>query len=268
MNNLSIVVTGRNDNYDGNFDERLAIALFHNIQSLPQAQFIFIEWNPILDKPLVCEKLKKLFGNRIDYYVVDPKYHEQYCTCDWFIEYPAKNIGIRKSTKEYILCTNSDIIFSPDMVNNLRNQPLARNTIYRATRVDIPMGNTSVKFPLKPEDKLGVNKGPMNAAGDFLLLHRDTWHQLTGYCEEFPQQRLHKDAFAIHILMNKFKFPVVDLGMITHWRHPSSWSNSHQRPRVGDPRWDFNRCGFQKNKDTWGLTFTRETEIEGIKWLT
>ena len=41
MPRLSFIVTGRNDNYDQNFNERLTIALRRNIKSLPDAEFIF-----------------------------------------------------------------------------------------------------------------------------------------------------------------------------------------------------------------------------------
>lgn len=266
MASLTVVVTGRNDNYDGNFEERLVLSLSRNVKSLPGAEFIFVEWNPFLDRPLVAENLKKIFGTRIRYYIVHPKYHEQYCTCDWFIEYPAKNIGIRRANGEYVLCTNSDIILSPEVTDNL-NGSLEAETIYRAIRVDIPMDYLDVKFPLLGKYKLGINRGLTNAAGDFLLLHRDMWHRVTGYCEEFPQQRLHKDAQIVYMLLDIKKYPVKELGMITHWRHPSSWSNSLNRPRVGDPHWKFRESGYVKNKDTWGLTHTKEVNRNGITWL-
>lgn len=266
MTNLTIVVTGRNDDYDGNFEERLIVSLTRNIQSLPDAEFIFVEWNPLLDRDLVSEHLIGIFGDKVKCYVVDPKYHKQYCTCDWFIEYPAKNIGIRKSTRDFVLCTNSDIVFSPEVAEVLK-KPLKRNVMYRAVRVDIPVDYINIEFPVLRQYKLSINKGPMNAAGDFLLLDKGLWYDLTGYCEEFPEQRLHKDAFIIHILQTRYKVPMEELGSITHWRHPSSWSNNFQRPRVGDPRWDFRKSGYSKNKDTWGLSFAREEKKDGLIWL-
>jgi len=266
MKPLTVVVTGRNDNYDGNFEERLALALTSNIRNLPNAEFIFVEWNPILDKPLVCENLKKIFKNKIRYYVVHPKYHEQYCTCDWFIEYPAKNIGIRRSKGEFILCTNSDIIFSPEVCKALSSK-LDRNRMYRAVRIDIPCDYLNVSFPILGKYKLSINKGLTNACGDFLLLHRDIWFEVTGYCEEFPEQRLHKDSQIIYMIQKKHNIPVTDLGIITHWRHRSSWSNNIKRPRVGDPNWDFKSVSYETNKDTWGLSFTEEINRNGITWI-
>lgn len=266
MNRLSIVVTGRNDNYDGNFNERLIVAFGRNIKNLPNAEFIFVEWNPYLDRSLVCDDLKKVFNNKIRYFVVHPKYHDYYCTIDGFTEYPAKNVGIRRAKGHFIASINSDIIFCPDLIENI-NKKLKSNVIYRGTRIDIRSDYLYVCFPLHEKYVLEKNYGYMNAAGDFLLMHRKMWNHLTGYCEEYPWQRLHKDAQPLFILADKQRFPVVHLGSMTHWRHPSSWSSSKNRPRVGDIHWDFKNCGYERNKNTWGLTFAEEKNKNGITWL-
>jgi len=262
---ISIIVTGRNDNYDGNFDERLGIALFRNIQNLPEAEFIFVEWNPIMDCELSCHKLQKLFGNRIKYYVVHPRFHSTYCTIDGFLEYPPKNVGIRRATREFVICTNSDVIFGPVLVSSLKKE-LSRRVIYRATRVDIDPNYLQVEFPLNPNKILGESKTPTDAAGDFLLVDKETWIRFTGYCEEFPEQRLHKDAFMVYLLMQA-RLPFRYIGNMTHWRHLSSWSNGYNRGKVGDTRWDFTRCGYIKNKETWGLYGVEEIEKDGVTWL-
>ena len=263
---FSFIVTGRNDSYDGNFNERLSIALRRNIKSFPEAEFIFVEWNPYLDHPLVCTKLKNLFGDRIKYYVVHPKYHKYYCNIDGFLEYPPKNVGVRRATGEYLCCTNSDIIFCPDLVNTLKTKKLDPAILYRATRIDISPEYLHVAFPLPKEHKLEENYGPTNAAGDFLLMHRDLWFETTAYCEEYPWQRLHKDAQIVYLL-DRRGHRIENIGSMTHWRHPSSWSNGKCRAKVGDVNWNFQECGYKKNKSTWGLTFAEEVNEDGIIWL-
>jgi len=263
---LSFVISGRNDNYDGNFDERLTIALDRNIKSLPDAEFIFVEWNPYLDRPLTSEKLDKEFGDRVRYYVVHPKYHKYYCSIDEFLEYPAKNVGIRKSTGQFIGCINSDIIFCPDLVESLKGH-LKGNVLYRATRIDIHQDYLDVNFPLKEKYSLEENYGYMNAAGDFLLMSNGMWQQATGYCEEYPWQRLHKDAYIVFLLADVRRFAVQNIGAMTHWRHPSSWSNGKCRARVGDVYWEFKDCDYKVNKKTWGLSFTKEEKRGAITWL-
>jgi hypothetical protein len=262
---LSVIVTGRNDNYDGDFDERLCIALSQNIKSLPDAEFIFVEWNSYTDRPLVCSRLKKIFSTRVKYYAVDPKYHDKYCTIDGFLEYPPKNVGIRRASGDFIISTNSDVVFCPDLVDNLKKADLDKKAIYRASRIDIPITCRYVTFPLSPELVLEEFSGPTNACGDFLMLSRDVWHKSTGYCEEFPAQRLHKDSEMVCRLVDQGR-DIVYVGAVTHWRHKSSWVNGFTQI-CGDVNWDYRKTGFTKNVDTWGLTYTREIERDGITWL-
>jgi len=264
---ISIVITGRNDNYDGDFDERLALSLSFNMKSLPEAEFIFVEWNPYLDRELTSHKLMKVFGDRLKCYVVHPKYHDQYYKNDGFLEYPAKNVGIRKSTGDFILCTNSDVVYAPETVLKMKSF-LKKKVIYRAERIDIRADYKRVHFPINPKFILEYNKGVTNACGDFLMLDRDTWNEITGYCEEFPCQRLHKDSLIVHQLLEEFKMPVEYLGFITHWRHKSSWSNGFVPcHRLGDEHWDWKKSGYVRNKPTWGLTFAKEEVIDGLTWL-
>jgi len=262
---LSIITTGRNDNYDGNFNERLIFALNRNIKALPEAEFIFVEWNPIPDKPLVGEAIRRVFRDKVKCYVVHPKYHERYCSIYPFIEYPPKNAGVRRSQGDFVACINSDIIFAPDLVANLK-KPLQNNTVYRGTRVDIKFDYLRVTFPLKPEYKIEEFRG-YNACGDFLCMDRMSWMKYHGYCEAFPRQRLHKDSFFVYILTEIRGMPVVHLGSMTHWRHPSSWSNGYCRNDVGDVNWNFRNCGFMLNDEDWGLAKAQEINRNGIIWL-
>jgi hypothetical protein len=264
---LSIIITGRNDNYDVDFDDRLIIALSHNLKNLPDAEFIFVEWNPYMDRPLVCDKLKREYGKRIKYYVAHPKWHEKYCLFDGFNEYPAKNIGIKRASGKFILSMNSDVILYPELANYIKNNDLKEGILYRAIRVDIHSHYRDVSFPLNGRYILEENGGPTNASGDFLLMDKKTWHNATGYCEDFPSQRLHKDSFIIWLLNTRQKLPLQVIGKITHWRHPSSWSNGFKRDKVGDRNWDFTKTGWTKNNSMWGLSFAREINRDGIIWL-
>lgn len=267
MSKISVVVTGRNDDYDGNFDERLAIALSKNMRFLPNADFIFVEWNPIPNKTMTCEKLKIIFEDKVRYFAVHPKYHSRYCTIDGFLEYPAKNVGVREALNDFVLCTNSDVILSPEVADRMKGS-LEKGKVYRAARVDIDRNFVDVKFPIPDKYRLSENKGLTNAGGDFLLMDKNSWNFITGYCEEFPEQRIHKDAFIIDLLVNTHGFPWEDLGEITHWRHPSSWSQLFEkRPGIGNPNWNYHKSGYTKNKDTWGLTFAKRSFRNGITWL-
>lgn len=264
---LTILTTGRNDNYDGNFNERLIIAISQNLQRLPDADFVFVEWNPIPNVRLVCQDLQKVFGDKVKYYVAHPDFHSTYSTVDDFLEYPAKNIAIRRSQSDFILSINSDIILSPDVAEKLKG-PLNPGVVYRAVRIDIRPDYLNVRFPLHNKFIVGENKGYMNACGDFLMMDRKSWHKSTGYMEILPQQRLHKDSELVWRVCDVGGMPIEFLGPVTHWRHPSSWSAcDHNRPKVGDIYWDFKKEKFLTNSDNWGLTQAIEEDRDGITWL-
>jgi hypothetical protein len=200
--------------------------------------------------------------------LVHPKFHDRYCTIDGFLEYPPKNVGIRRAFGDYILSTNSDVVLSPEVCEKMLHGDLDREKVYRASRMDIEMSYTDVKFPVPDQYCLEVNHGLTNASGDFLFMHKDMWGLVTGYCEEFPAQRLHKDSLILHQLVTLEGYEWEDMGIITHWRHPSSWSSKYiDRGKVGDIHWDITTCGYKRNKPTWGLTFAREQERNGVTWL-
>jgi hypothetical protein len=233
MPKFSLITTGRNDDYDGNFIERLVYALSQNISRLPEEEFIFVEWNPIPDKPLACDELQAVFGERIRYYVVDSKFHSRYCTIYPFIEYPAKNVGIRRAKGDFIISMNSDVILTPELVENLKKS-LSPKIIYRADRIDLKFEYFQVKFPLDPNQVIESCVGLYNACGDFICVDRNSWLKSRGYCEEFPQQRLHKDSQLVWLMTDLHDLRPVNIGSVTHWRHPSSWSNGFNRTDVGN----------------------------------
>ncbi len=104
---LSIVVTGRNDNFGGDFNERFFRALRFNHEQLCRRgvdyELVFIEWRPIDRMPHLAELLlaefPELTRGRLRAYVVDPRYHDalsQNSTVQ-FHEFIAKNVGIRRA---------------------------------------------------------------------------------------------------------------------------------------------------------------------------
>lgn len=263
---LSVVLTGRNDDYDGNFNERLLIATRRNLKALPQAEFVFVEWNPIPSKKLVSQLLREEFGDRVQCFVVDKSFRALGGKQE-FAEFPAKNVGIRRARGEFILVTNSDIVFSPEVVKAL-NGRLSRKICYRALRIDIPGNYFDVRFPIRRNRVLGINDvSPTDAAGDFMLLHRDIWFEATGFCEGFPDQRIHKDALMVEAILNQFALPIKVLGTISHWRHPSSHAANPKKNFIGDINWDYRWFAFRRNDRNWGLNNQTERTRAGIRWI-
>ena len=209
---LSVILTGRNDGFGGDFDTRLFRALEFNhrqlaVRRIPH-EFVFVEWRPLPDRPLLAEVLAdrfpELVPDALTSFVADASYHDA-CSLNprlQFQEFIAKNVGIRRARGEFVLTTNSDIYLGRGIVDWLQEAALQHGVLYRATRVDLkdsldPDGmDWSV---LEDERNYGaVNRilPPYytNASGDFLLADRETWLRLGGFNEVYRLAKVHLDA--------------------------------------------------------------------------
>src|SRR6187401_568720 len=97
---LSIVVTGRNDDFGGDFNGRF-------------------------------------FRSRC--FIVDLAYHDALSLNPrlQFQEFIAKNVGIRRARGSFLLTTNTDIFLSRGVIARLASRSLERGILYRATRYDL-----------------------------------------------------------------------------------------------------------------------------------
>ena len=146
---LSIVVTGRNDGYGGDFNGRFLRTLAFNHDRLTERgvshEFVLVEWAPPADRPLlstvVRESLPDL-GSALTTWLVDPRYQEA-CSLNpklSYLEYVAKNVGIRRATGRALLATNTDIYLGRGVVDAIASGVIDPRTVYRATRMDVKLG--------------------------------------------------------------------------------------------------------------------------------
>ena len=145
---LSIIVTGRNDDYGGDFNDRLEAcinwtSLLVENYKIP-TELILVNYNPILAKPSLQEQLnwpqdREYLSIKIitipeevhkDY--IDPKVRK---TVPLF-EFPAKNAGIRRARGEIILSTNADILFHPTIFHFISQGRIKSESYYRTDRFD------------------------------------------------------------------------------------------------------------------------------------
>lgn len=266
---LSIVVTGRNDDYGGDFHQRLQNSVRWWSYWLKEyevpAEYVFVNWNPLPDKPSLFDTIEwyphKYF--EIKFVEVPNRIHREFDNPEirkpnQLYEFIAKNAGVRRATGKFILCTNADILCDPDFFFSIDDNPPEADKFYRADRFDYHatgyQGNDfneetraikknifEVKtygrtLPIKPNTNitwfaialvfrdfawlnwqllkakyhrffslLGFNiifdnaelQVHVNAAGDFLLMHRDSWHELKAYDETF-YMTLHNDAELVY----------------------------------------------------------------------
>ncbi len=273
---LSIVLTGRNDNYGGDFNERFFRALRFNRERLAERgvdhEVIFVEWRPLAHRPLLAELLREEFPERAGAgllaYVVDARYHEALSLNPKleYLEFIAKNVGIRRARGAFILTTNTDIFLGAGVVERLAGRELAANTLYRAMRIDVKLGTdlSHADWALLEDER---NHGPSKplrpplyagGTGDFLLLDRASYHRLRGFNEVYRCARVGIDAnFLVKVYANGY--PIVDIGApIYHVNHVGSYriTKSLYRERPDDAPWGDERWHpgvVYENPEGWGL---------------
>ena len=155
---LSLVLTGRNDNYGGDFRSRLQHCISNAHKQLKNAQItaeiIFVNYNSVEENEpaeqfIVWPKSYETVTIRI---ITVPNSIHQLLVADGLrkdvpvLEYLGKNAGIRRAKGEFILSMNPDIILTESLVNELKQ--LNRANYYRANRVDFS-GDLNSKHELK-----------------------------------------------------------------------------------------------------------------------
>jgi hypothetical protein len=108
-------------------------------------ELVFVEWNPPEDQPLLHEVLPKPTEHdcvTLRYIRVPAAIHRKYRRAREvpLFQMIAKNVGIRRASGAFILCTNVDLLFSDALVGRLLHSPLRKDTYYRANRCDVPDG--------------------------------------------------------------------------------------------------------------------------------
>ena len=144
---ISVVVSGRNDNYGGDFTLRIQnqvswLGALAEQFKLP-VEYVLVNYNPIADQPSLRETLT---WPDSDYFsvlqvTVPDDVHRKYVNPEVrksvpLYEFIAKNAGIRRCTAPFILTTNADILFDPALIEFLAKQTLDPSLLYRTDRLD------------------------------------------------------------------------------------------------------------------------------------
>lgn len=149
MTRVSIVFSARNDDYGGNFLHRINTCLrvlnYHASRYPGALEIVIVEYNPPAHEKPLTEVLttRSTAALPIRVITVPQTFHAQQVQKSKipFLEYIAKNIGIRRAHGEYILSANPDIVFSEAMLDYLARGALNSQTFYRANRHDISGGS-------------------------------------------------------------------------------------------------------------------------------
>jgi hypothetical protein len=282
---LTFVVTGRNDDFGGDFNARFFGALQFNRQHLRDAgiahEFVFVEWRPLPQKPYLASVLGDAFpdlpGSTIRSFVVDPAYHDALSLNPklQFQEFIAKNVGIRRARGQFVLTTNTDIYLGRGTVEFLAAQSLSPGVLYRAARHDLRRDSDVASMTwefLHDErnwDVVNHIKPPWftNASGDFLLLDRVTYQELRGFNEVYRIAKIHMDsnfcvkAHASGVSLVDIEAPVFHVGHGTLNAQMDSYRDRPADAPWGDIRW--NSTVLYENGPEWGLGDAPQRDLDG-----
>jgi len=143
---LSFVMVIRNDDYGGDFRERLqnCVRSLHaqlHAFAVP-SEIVCVNYNPLPEPPIetFIDWPKESAHVQVKIITVPPQVHQEFVrTHDVkdvpVIEYLGKNVGIRRARGTYVACMNPDIIF-PDAVIKKMARNLSQNRYYKTNRVD------------------------------------------------------------------------------------------------------------------------------------
>lgn len=276
---LSIVLTGRDDNYGENFVERLARCMVHNIALFDSIdidyEIIVVDFNPYENRYLYKNPLLSglLSHGRVKNIIVDRSVIvAEQLSPETFYEYFAKNVGGRASSGDLIMLTNSDIMFSEQLALSMKNcmvDPDKNNVFYRTRwRKEIDLFGE-----LPVDDSLGFDLyEPRNPdghlcatfSGDATMLSREVFLNVTtGYNESDPGHRTSANQSSMdgEILWNAW-----NQGKQLRFLDGPYFHISHGRP---EPRDGTYNNGIYKNKEGWGfIDYEWEKNGESVMVIT
>ena len=273
---LTIVITARHDQYGGDFRERYAAPIRFNYDRLTERkiayELLLVEWDPVPGRPLLCDMLRAELPDLaavIKPIVVAPEYQRALTQNPRvpYLEYVAKNVGIRRAAAPFVLVTNADIVLGRQVVETIGAQKMEPGVLYRAPRYDIKLGldQTGLEWAAleAPANQVRrpVLEPPLygSAAGDFLLADRETFHRLRGFNEVYRAARAGIDLnFMVKVHGAGIAVNPID-GPVYHVNHVGSMRISkslHRENRTespwGDLGWPSTRITYN-NPVNWGL---------------
>jgi hypothetical protein len=281
---LTFVVTGRNDDFGGDFNARFFGALSFNHERLRAAgishEFVFVEWRPIAGKPYLAtvlgETFPELSDSELHSYVVDAAYHDALSLNPriQFQEFIAKNVGIRRARGQFVLTTNTDIYLGRGVLDFLTARSLSARVLYRAPRHDLRWDGdaASIDWEVLHDERNWEEVNHIqppwftNASGDFLLLDRDTYHDLRGFNEVYRNAKIHMDgnfcvkAHASGVSLVNIGSPVFHVGRGTLHAQRDSYRDRPADAPWGDIRW--NSTVLYMNGPEWGLGDAPERSLD------
>lgn len=279
--NLSIVTTGRNDNYGGDFRNRLLTAAtrtqYETARHGINVEQIFVEWNPPPKYNLLSFELAEL---GYTCYIVSSGIHKKCVHPDVgmvMMQFFAHNVGIRRATGDWILTTNPDDIHGLDVWDYLAHHELVPEVLYRARRYDVDSQWWCKSFKeMNAYRGLDHGVGPTAAAGDFLLFSAE---YRKGFDEAINYSDIHGDGRFVRDWVQRRGGKKFDrrfwkcIGTVFKCDHPYIYRRTHgqRNHHRGLEGWNSQKktCkqrGLYRNPESWGLWNEPQQQIAERIW--
>lgn len=263
---VSVVVVGRNDNYGGDFSERLKTTLDWNLAHLPNPELIYIEWNHVPDRSSDCEWIVQRYKNAKCYIIPKP-IHETITNNPKMpvMEYFGKNVGVRRASNEWILLINADILLGKDVIRRIK-RGLSRKFVYGTHYNNIKWQGEIIREPFFQNRNIIINSFSANrklasVVGNMILAHKNNWLKGTGYDENLKDVRAGVDENGKNNMLYYGARPMV-LGNHYHLDHNESIIHGRNDTHGFN---HFNNIPYQ-NMPNWGLIDLKEIQVNENIW--
>lgn len=265
---ITIITTGRDDDYGVGFLDRLRASIKNNIELLHESgidyEYIICEWNPPKEPLIYHEKFKELFEkfNLKEVIVSNSVVEKEGLNQNIFYEYFAKNAGVRKAKFDNILIINSDIVIPSDSFSIIFEHlkiGLEKDKFYRLEfreQIDNDFNfikSESVYYPSNPDSVICGY-----CSGDFLLVDKNSFIEFgMGYDEtNLLHRTISQTGMDGEILWNMYNNGMRIKLLPYNYKHIN-----HGKPNPYDNHYNDN--GY-KNKLDWGFV-KYENEIVSEK---
>jgi hypothetical protein len=270
MNGISIITTNRDDNHGGQTIDRFRYTFQYNIDILTKNdidfEYIIIDWNPLDPSRYLYlnPTLSPFFSfPHIKNFIIDRSVLiNEGLVPEKFYEYFAKNVGMRRITKKYLMAINFDILIEPSLIDGIKeilseDEKITKEYFYRCQfRRNYAFNNGTLLL----QDRYDLDDNNFSDkcicglySGDFLVLHESND---IGYNETDNGHRSHlrqtgMDGEILWTLLGsgkKLKFVKGEYGHIDH-------------SRPSDPKDCYREGIVYKNREDWGFIKYPVTQI-------